>query len=579
MRIRAYILLVIAVLTSSTAALATDIYVDGLSGNDSSSGARTAPVLHFWKAMQLVRPGDTIHLLPTTTYLGLSIGHGGTAGLPITITGDGFAPKLTKVTTNPNAATTSSEYSKVIYIYNKAQYVNIKNLDAQGKATAVFIAIGSSHIGVFSNVLHDSGQAGIQAYGSDYVTITGNSVYNNSWDTTGGSFGSGIAILQAVDVDTNTTQPKIIISNNTVYHNYNLPRTPGEACSAAGDKCSSYNSNSDGNGIILDRNNGIASSSTSTTSTPPYNGRILVSGNIVFNNGGRGIHVYKSDHVTVVNNTAYKNNQDPYEASWQPGEIMAVNSNDDDFYNNLVYPSPLVVGQAVGGHYGLSIEYCTGSVNPINIDYNLAYNDVNNSDYKMFTGSGSSANTTPVIIGAHNNWGNPFFISPGTDPAIVNFNLNLNSPAIDAGYAPMALLTDTLGKILALPRLVQVGALTPAPVDIPQVSLGVSSITVKPNSTSVVPGVRVVDPWAANQSSQMSVTVKSVVGKLNMTGAQWNNSTRIKFYGSLAQINAALATLQYTAPLPVGVDVISVTPWNQKGYSSTGTLPVTISVN
>ena len=528
--------------------------------------------------MQLVHPGDTIHLLPTATYLGLSISHGGTPGLPITITGDGVAPQMTKVATDPNSPTTSSEYSKAIYVYNNAQYVNVNNLDAQGKATAVFIGKGSSHIGIFNSVLHDSGQAGIQATGSDYITISGNTVYNTSWDTTGGSFGSGISILQSVDIDSNTTQPKIIISNNTVYHNYNLPRTPGESCSAAGDKCTAYYSNSDGNGIILDRNNGIASASASATTTPPYTGKILISGNIVFNNGGRGIHVYMSDHATVVNNTVYKNNQDPYEASWQPGEIMAVKSSDDNFYNNIVYPSAMAAGQSLGGHNGLSIEYCTGSA-PINFDYNIFYNDANQSAYKMFMGSGASANTTPIVIGAHNYWANPFFIAPGIDPATANFNLNLNSSAINAGFVPLATLTDSLGKLLATPQVVQIGALTPAPVDAPVVSLGVPSLTSPAAGVSNVPGVRVVDPWAANQSAQMSITLQATLGKLSMTGALWNNTNRIKFYGSLAQINAALATLQYTAPAQGAADSITFTPWNQKGFAGAGALPITISSN
>lgn len=464
-RASASLLWIIAFLATSIAARATDIYVDGLSGNDSSStGAKAAPVLHFWRAMQLVHPGDTIHLLPTTTYLGLSIGHSGSPGLPITITGDGIAPNLTKVTTDSTASTSLSEYSKAIYVYNASKYVNISNLDVRGSGTAVFITKGSGHIGIFNSVLHDSGQAGVQTVGADYITITGNTVYNNAWDTTGGSFGSGISILESVDSDTNTTQPKIIISNNTIYHNYNLPRTPGESCSPSGDSCTTYNSDSDGNGIILDRNSGRTSTMATTASLTPYNGRFLVSGNVIFNNGGRGIHVYLSDHATIVNNTVYKNNQDPLESAWKPGEITTVNSGDDSIYNNVVYSSSPITGQNVGGHYGISIEYCIGSTYLVKADYNIAYNDLNQSDAMTFTGSGSSSNTAPVNIGAHNTWANPLFIAPGTDPTSVNFNVNLKSPAINAGYAPMAMLTNSQGAILAVPKLVQIGALAPISV-------------------------------------------------------------------------------------------------------------------
>jgi hypothetical protein len=54
----------------------------------------------------------------------------------------------------------------------------------------------------------------------------------------------------------------------------------------------------DGNCIILDNNNG-------DNRTPAYGGRFLVMNNLCVANGGRGIHMLKSNNVDVVNNTLY----------------------------------------------------------------------------------------------------------------------------------------------------------------------------------------------------------------------------------------------------------------------------------
>ena len=68
--------------------------------------------------------------------------------------------------------------------------------------------------------------------------------------------------------------------------------------------------NTDGNGIIYD-------------TFRSYAGQSLCLGNIVYHNGGKGIHVFKSGHVTVANNTAYNNNWDTYNPGTWRAEISA----------------------------------------------------------------------------------------------------------------------------------------------------------------------------------------------------------------------------------------------------------------
>ena len=82
--------------------------------------------------------------------------------------------------------------------------------------------------------------------------------------------------------------------------------------------------NTDGNGIIYD-------------TFRSYAGQSLCLGNIVYHNGGKGIHVFKSGHVTVANNTAYNNNWDTYNPGTWRAEISAHDSVGSTFINNIAW--------------------------------------------------------------------------------------------------------------------------------------------------------------------------------------------------------------------------------------------------
>ena len=82
--------------------------------------------------------------------------------------------------------------------------------------------------------------------------------------------------------------------------------------------------NTDGNGIIYD-------------TFRSYAGQSLCLGNIVYHNGGKGIHVFKSGHVTVANNTVYNNNWDTYNPGTWRAEISAQDSIGSTFLNNIAW--------------------------------------------------------------------------------------------------------------------------------------------------------------------------------------------------------------------------------------------------
>src|SRR2546426_5389092 len=66
----------------------------------------------------------------------------------------------------------------------------------------------------------------------------------------------------------------------------------------------------------------------------PYTGRTYIANNVVHDNGGRGIHLYRSEHVDVVNNTAW-NNMLSSSTYIQSGEIDALDSTDVNVINNV----------------------------------------------------------------------------------------------------------------------------------------------------------------------------------------------------------------------------------------------------
>ncbi len=403
------------------AASATDWYVDGLKGGAAAKGTAAQPFLYAWQGAKAALPGDTVHLLPTVIYPPLTIQVSGTAGRPITYVGAGVAPNMTRV------AGDGAHFG----IWLNADYVTISNLDvtAPGVYAAIFIANNHQHVTITGNVAHDAGGSGIQSVSNDYLTISNNVVYGNAHVTTN-AFNSGISTLWNQDMDSNTGV-KVVITGNIVFGNTNLP--PCAPCKPA------TATNSDGNGIIVDD-----SRHTQTTNVA-YRGRTLISNNVIFGNGGRGVHIFNSDHVTVTGNTAYSNNQDPYESSWRPGEIMAAFSGDVTIADNIVNSSNYS-RTATGLPVPISVTNCSGAA--VVAAYNLGF-DPQNDQVMSFTRS----NSNQVTIAA-NLWGDPLFVKPSLDPTVANFAVQTRSPALSVANMAMSTLTDILNVSRApLPSL------------------------------------------------------------------------------------------------------------------------------
>jgi hypothetical protein len=109
--------------------------------------------------------------------------------------------------------------------------------------------------------------------------------------------------------------------------------------------------------------------------------------------------------------------------------------------------------------------------------------------------------------------------------------------------------------------------------------LPTSAPSVASGSSSPIGGVSISDPWASTNTGSMALNVWDSKGtlligghRIGPNGGPVANGT---ISGSLAQLNAALAGLTYTAPAGSGTDTITIDVWNQAGVEATRTLTVT----
>ncbi len=266
-----------------------------------------------------------------------------------------------------------------------------------GNGIAVQASTLSHHIRIHYNVTYENGCGGIGTVNADYVTIENNVVYNNAFWSPYAC--SGISNLINANFD-NATTTKMVIRNNIVYGNEEfIPFHTTNPLKIT-----------DGNGIIIDTSRNNASGGTGIA----YVGRTLISNNLVFDNGGCGIHAFESDHIDIVNNTVYLSGRSP---AISDGEITVIYAGDVNVRNNILF--------ARSGKPSNSVN--AGST--ASMDYNIVYNGTS------YTGAGSHD-----LVGM-----DPKFVNPGTDPMTVNFHLQAASQAINSGGSALAPATDLDG--------------------------------------------------------------------------------------------------------------------------------------
>ncbi len=428
-------LLLFMLFSTGVPAFATIYYVSEPTGNNSYNGTSTATAFKtIQKAADVSLPGDVINVM-NGTYTNscaqcnvVTITRPGNAANWITFQNyAGHAPVLQFTGWQAFGLGNNAAYIRITGFEIIGNNANVTLADALnqprscanpgGSPNPIYNGNGISadgrtlanrphHLYFGGNIVHDCGGAGISAIQCDYVTIEDNIIYNNSWYTIYGT--SGISLLQLWNSDGSITTHNFIRRNRCFGNRLYVPWAA--VCDIT-----------DGNGIIIDDSKNTQGGST----LGAYTAATLVENNVVWNNGGSGIHTYKSEHVTIIHNTAYQNSQSTETTG---GEIFANNSNDIKIINNIMW--------AADGNTITTNSSNTG----LTYDYNLHWG-----------GTGTS------LTGIHTITANPNFAAPDLILE-ADFHLLANSPAINTGDNANSSATDHDGTARPFGATVDMGA-------------------------------------------------------------------------------------------------------------------------
>ncbi|RZU53405.1 hypothetical protein EV385_5329 [Krasilnikovia cinnamomea] len=385
------------------------LYVSG-NGNDKADGRTPATALRtLQRAAGMTRPGDTV-VIGNGTYSApgrqfvLGIDRSGTADKWITYAAaPGATPKIKAAGWQGIAV--NARYITVagLTVQGPTDLLTDRQKDAARKGDLKDPMINTSciavsepfgggestyphHVRIHGNTVSDCPLVGIGALRADYVEVTNNLAFGNAnWSPFGGS---GISLFQAWNSD-NSTGIKMIVRGNVTRDNGSFVKC----------KCSRFTKITDGNGIIVD-----SFDNKESKVKIPYRGRTLVENNITYNNGARGINVFHSDHVSVVNNTVYHNGAQPSIRN----NLDVNKANDVQVVNNIL----------VSGRGDITAATASSTAR-VTFDSNLIVGRTNISDPRRLTGDPKLAN-----------------------PAKDDFRLKKGSPAIDSGTGSIAARTD-----------------------------------------------------------------------------------------------------------------------------------------
>jgi parallel beta-helix repeat protein len=389
-------------------AAARDFYVSN-GGSDSNPGTSDKPfatINGVFRRILDLGAGDRIIVMPGTYNEAVAVRAGGNA-----------TANLTLVSQVPYGAKIRSPSSSYSALNIQKNYVTIDGFDVQGSGTGHGIEAtylngntasnGPHHLSIVNNICHGNAGSGISVAYGDYYLIENNICFGNC--ATNPYQGSGISIYEPRAVS-GTETARIFVLRNTSFSNTALT-LPNNA------------PHSDGNGIILDdfRN------TQKPNPAGVYAYRSLVENNVCYFNGGKGIHVFISDNVTVRNNTCYFNNRDPLNSATWRGELSNVNSNNSIWVNNIGY------ADMTANSYNRAILHAScGSQTSKNVVWkrNMTFNGTLGS--ASITQSPYNATLTSAPPYANLLGVNPVFVAAGQGVSSPDLHLQPVSRAHDA---------------------------------------------------------------------------------------------------------------------------------------------------
>ena len=270
---------------------------------------------------------------------------------------------------------------------------------------------GPHHIKIMNNVSHHNAGSGIGVAYGDCYTIEGNVCHTNC--ATNGYQGSGISIYAPRAVEDGAESFRNFVRRNHCFDNIaiDLPGDPEPP-------------HSDGNGIIIDD----FKNSQKRHPAGNYPFKTLVENNLVYRNGGRGVHVYLSDHVTVLNNTSYHNNRDQLNPGTWRGELSNIASSNTIWANNIAVANPKISALNTAINEGSSEQLQSRNVawyNNLTFDGRVGRESLNLQ----------RRNHTLTAREPHRNLlgVDPRLAGAGDVKAASDLHLSSNSPAVDAG--------------------------------------------------------------------------------------------------------------------------------------------------
>jgi parallel beta-helix repeat protein len=425
--------LILFLLSATSHTFATNYFVkpSGSNNNDGLTPATAFETLQF--AADQTSPGDTVFAM-AGTYTNLvratnvlSIYHSGTSDNYIVYKNfPGETPIIKLYDQWCGIAVQGSDYividgfkvvgnnDSITLAYAQSQQDSLNNPTTSCNG----IGIGSQysnpankphHVIVRNCNVSKCGGGGIFAYPGDYITIENNIVSECAWYSPYGN--SAITLFQLYNSDTTDAIKNFIIGNICYRNEEYIPVHYSGAIS-------------DGNAISIDDSRNTQNGSV----MGDYVGKTYIANNLVFDNGGRGIHCYSSDNVIVVNNTSYKNCQSP---TVHDGELTAYSADSIWFINNIAWPDS-----------GVAPIYKSNSTTAaISVENNL------------WAANSGLANP----FGANTILGNPDFVLHSINPASADFHLQNSSIAINTGSHLFAPTIDKDGIIRLISDSVDIG--------------------------------------------------------------------------------------------------------------------------
>lgn len=299
---------------STTKPMPPGVYLDANVGRAGAAGTPADPFLYPSEALAALQAGDTLWFREGR-YDDLATG-----AITGTLTGTADAPITLRPFEDEEVVIMGGgEWGDGIDL-RASSFVIVEGFTIVGRddsvnGSGVRAREGSHNIWVRNNDISNFGLTGVAGARTGRMYIEDNVIRHSGRRSP--YQGSGISMWEAAGPGNEADEYANVIRGNLVIENFTeVPRPDGLI--------------TDGNCIIID-----------FFKTTNYEGRTLVENNTCINNGGRGVMVLESNHVTVRNNTLIENAWTP-ELHGAPGELVASGSTDVVFANNLILNSPEV---------------------------------------------------------------------------------------------------------------------------------------------------------------------------------------------------------------------------------------------